>query len=398
MSYPKHSDHSLFVASVRKMMEVSLAPHLKDWERAGFFPNDVFTLLGESGYLGILIPEAYGGMDGGYALAAAWCETLGELCDHGMVTAVNMHSLVVSSALARYGTEEAKTRWLPEAMQGKAIGAYAFTEPGAGSDLANIRTKAVKVEGGWRLDGAKTFITNGARAHFILVLARTDPTAGYKGFTTFLVDTTTPGFTVNRKLDKLGWRSSDTAELHFESLFVPDSCVLGTVGQGWEQAARNLNWERLMLTLTTLGGARACLRDAVRYAKQRSAFGKAIAQHPGVKHQLCEMQRKLWAGEALTYRALRLFLAGKECRTHVSQAKRQLCDDAVWIADRAVQIHGGYGYTTEFTAERWLRDLRLMPIGGGTSEIMGNIVIKDLKSGQGHEAGHGVCTSQLFTV
>jgi acyl-CoA dehydrogenase len=378
MTHPVYPEHALFIDTLHRMMASDLEPHLKRWEQQGYFPDEVFTQLGAQGYLGILVDEAFGGIGGDYSLAAAWCETLGELRDHGLVTAVNMHSLVISSAVNRYGSPSQKETWLPRAVTGNAIGAYAFTEPGAGSDLASLRTKAVRVANGWQIDGSKTFITNGARADFILVLARTDPTAGYNGFTTFLVDTSLPGFSVTRTLDKLGWRSSDTAELSFENLVVPEDAVLGTVGHGWMQAANNLNWERLMLTLTTLGGVRACLHDTTIYARNRTTFGRPIAEHRGVQEMLAEMRRRLILGEALTYHALNRFLRGEPCRAEVSQAKRQLCDDAVWIADRAIQIHGGYGYTTEFSPERWWRDLRLMPIGGGTSEVMGLIVRKEL--------------------
>ena len=381
MTNPFYPEHALFIESVRRMMASDLAPHLKEWEDAGYFPDSVFTQLGAQGYLGMVIDEEYGGIGADLRLAAAWCETFGELCDLGLVTAVNMHALVISAAINRYGTTSQKEQWLPRAVTGEALGAYAFTEPGAGSDLASLRTKAVKVEGGWQIDGSKTFITNGARADFILVLARTDPTAGYKGFTTFIVDTTLPGFSVTRTLDKLGWRSSDTAELNFDGLIVPDDAVLGTVGQGWFQASNNLNWERLMLTLTTLGGMRACLRDTTRYAHQRSTFGRPIATHRGVDELLIEMNRRLILGEALTHHALTLFLTATPCRAEVSQAKRKVCDDAVWLADRALQIHGGYGYTTEFSPEKWWRELRLMPIGGGTSEVMGLIVRKELGLG-----------------
>jgi acyl-CoA dehydrogenase len=228
------------------------------------------------------------------------------------------------------------------------------------------------------LNGSKTFITNGARANFILVLTKSDPSAGYAGFTTFVVDTTAKGFSVSKTLDKLGWRASDTAELTFEDVEVDDSCILGKVGEGWSQAAANLNWERLMLTLTSLAGARVCLEEAKRYGEVREAFKKRVSDLPIIKNYLLEMERKILLGEALTHRALAQHAQGKECRALVAMAKRLMCDDAVWVADRAIQIHGGYGYTTEFTPERWWRDLRLMPIGGGTSEIMAGIVVKEL--------------------
>ena len=378
MVSPIYKEHEVFFENVRRLVSQELAPKAKEWEKLGHFPDDVFKILGDAGYLGILISEEYGGIGGDTLLAAAWCEAFGELCAMGLVTGVNMHSLVISHAIEKFGTKEAKDKWLPRAVAGTAIGAYAFTEPGAGSDLANIRTKAVRDGSKWIINGAKTFITNGARADFILVLTRTDFEAGHKGFTTFLLDTKSPGFKVNRKLDKLGWHSSDTAELSFENVEATDACILGKIGDGWIQASGNLNWERLMLTLTALAGVRTCLKETIRYSRERKAFNSPIGKIPGVQGLLHKMQRQFLLDEALTHKALAEFISGRDCRAIVSSAKRQVCESALWIADRAIQIHGGYGYTTEFSSEQWWRDLRLMTIGGGTSEIMGNIVGKEL--------------------
>ena len=379
MYSPYYQDHEIFISNVRKLVEQELGPRVNAWEEAGRFPDEVFRTIGRQGYLGILLPEKYGGIDGDYNLAGAWCETFGELCAVGLTIGVNMHSLVISHALAKYGSPATKDKWLPTCVTGETIGAYAFTEPGAGSDLANIQSKAVKKGDRWIINGSKTFITNGARAQYVLVLTRTDAAAGYRGYTTFLVDTKSKGFKVQRTIDKLGWRSSDTAELTFEDVEVDESCVMGKVGDGWIQASNNLNWERLMLTLTSLGGARACFRQTLRYAKDRKAFGQPIGKFGVIESDLNEMYRRIVLGEALCHDALDLLTAGKDCRVQVSAAKRMICGDAVWIADRAIQIHGGYGYTTAFSPERWWRDLRLMPIGGGTSEIMGNVVAKGLK-------------------
>ncbi len=376
--HPYYAEYEALIDSVTKLVALELSPKVTAWEKAGRFPNEVFTLLGKNGYLGLLIDEEYGGVGGDYKMAGAWCEAFGELASVGLTVGVNMHSVVISHALEKYGTTEAKKKWLPKAVLGEALGAYAFTEPGAGSDLARARTTAVKKGEKWLINGSKTFITNGARAHFVLVLTKTDTSAGYKGFTTFVVDTTTPGFKVARTLDKVGWHSSDTAELVFENVEVDDSCILGKVGDGWIQAATNLNWERLMLTLTSLAGARMCHEASQRYCDQREAFGKKIGEFDTLKAYLAEMNRKIVMGEALAHHALTELNAGRDCKLLVSAAKRLVCDDAVWIADRAIQIHGGYGYTTEFSPERWWRDLRLMPIGGGTSEIMSGIVVKEL--------------------
>ena len=375
---PYYSEHENFIDAVTKLTQQEIAPKLTAWEKAGDFPNDAFKLLGSQGYLGLLISEEYGGSGGDYKLAGAWCEAFGELPSVGFTVAVNMHSLVISHALERFGSKEAKAAWLPRAVTGDAIGAYAFTEPGAGSDLAKIRTVATKRGDRWLINGSKTFITNGARADFILVLTKTDPAAGYGGFTTFVVDTKSKGFRVSKKLEKLGWHASDTAELLFEDVEVDSSCILGKLGEGWGQAASNLNWERLMLTLTSLAGARMCLSSSLTYASQREAFGRKIESFPVLARYLAEMRRKILLGESLAHRALDELCAGGDCRVLVAMAKRMVCDDAVWIADKAIQIHGGYGYTTEFLPERWWRDLRLMPIGGGTSEIMSNIVTKEL--------------------
>lgn len=375
---PYYAEHEAFIDAVLKFTRQEIAPKISDWEKAEHFPNDVFTALGQQGFLGLLISEKYGGVGGDYKLAGAWCEAFGELPSVGLTVAVNMHSLVISHALEIYGTEEAKSKWLPRAVVGDAIGAYAFTEPGAGSDLAHIRTTATRKGNSWLINGSKTFITNGARADYILVLTKTDPQAGYGGFTTFVVDAKSEGFKVSRKLHKVGWHASDTAELFFTDVEVDDSCVLGKVGEGWAQAAANLNWERLMLTLTSLAGARMCLEDAKRYAHERKAFDRSVADFPAVGGYLASMERKILLGRALAHRALDLIVNHRECRALVAAAKRMVCDDAVWIADRAIQIHGGYGYTTEYPPERWWRDLRLMPIGGGTSEIMAGIIAKEL--------------------
>jgi len=375
---PYYAEHEAFIDSVRKLSQQEIAPKITEWEKKGHFPNDVFSLLGDAGYLGLLISEEYGGIGGDYKLAGAWCETFGELPSVGLTVAVNMHSLVISHGLERFGSTEAKKTWLPRAVKGEAIGAYAFTEPGAGSDLARIRTIATKKGSRWTINGSKTFITNGARADFILVLTKTDPNAGYGGFTTFVVDAKAKGFRVSKTLDKLGWHASDTAELVFEDVEVDESAILGRIGEGWTQAASNLNWERLMLTLTSLAGARKCYEASILYADQREAFGKKIEEFPVITRYLSEMRRKIYLGESLAHHALDLLYSGRDCKTYVAMCKRFMCDEAVWIADKAIQIHGGYGYTTEFLPERWWRDLRLMPIGGGTSEIMSNIVVKEL--------------------
>lgn len=371
-------EHQIFKESVKKFSEKELLPYLKTWEKQKHFPNEVFTKLGAQGFLGILINEEWDGVGGDYILAGAWCEEIGRVPDVGMTTAINMHSVVVLPALQRFGSDAAKGKWLKKGVSGEAIGAYAFTEPGAGSDLTRVKTKAVKKGDSYILNGSKIFITNGARADFVLVLAKTDEAAGYHGFTTFVVDTKLPGFNVAGTLDKIGWHSSDTAELTFTDLELPESAVLGQPNKGWVQAMQSLEWERLMLTLQALGGATKCLEDTIRYVNERVVFDRSVGSFDHTQELIATLWAKLDSARALSYRCLGLLQAGKRCRKEISLAKLYVCELAIEVADRCLQLHGGYGYTTEFLPEKWLRDLRLNTIGGGTSEIMKRIALKEL--------------------
>jgi acyl-CoA dehydrogenase len=372
------NEHLIFKKSIRKFCEKEILPFVDEWEDVGFFPSELFVKLAREGFLGILLDEKWGGVDKDLSYAAAWCEEIGRVPANGLAIAINMHSLVISPALQRFGSNEAKEKWLSAAAEGKAIGAYAFTEPGAGSDLSNIQTKAVKDGDYYIINGSKTFITNGARADFVLALTKTDNTAGYNGFTTFVLDTSAPGFTVTKTLSKLGWRCSDTAEMVFEDLKVHKSMILGELGQGWNQAMRSLEWERLMLTLTAIAGANSCIEDTITYTKQRKVFGKYVSSLAHTQEVLARLTSRLEAGRALCHRSLGELLKGKDVRVLVSLAKLSICEFAIYAADRCLQLHGGYGYTTEFRPERWLRDLRLNTIGGGTSEIMAKVAIKEL--------------------
>ena len=371
-----HAEHQVFTDSLEKYLEKEIIPNVDAWEEAHFFPNEIFQKLGKEGYLGLLLPVEYGGIAEDYSFAAAWCETFGKVPVIGFTIGVNMHSLVIAPAIAKHGSISQQQKWLKKATAGDVIGAYAFTEPDAGSDLLSIRTTAKKFGNKYIINGAKTFITNGARADFVLVLTKTDLDQGTQGFTTFIVDTKSPGFKVARKLDKLGWHCSDTAELVFENVEVGEDCILGSEGQGWNLAMQSLNWERLMLSFTTLGAVKQCFHEAVAYTQERKAFGKKISEFDAVQSILSEMYRRIKISEGLVYFAFDKFLAGTDCRVEVALAKRYSADHSTWVADRAIQLHGGYGYTTEFRPERWWRDLRLMAIGGGTSEIMANIAAK----------------------
>ncbi len=374
----RYKEHQNFIDSLRKFLAQKVTPHVNEWEEKGDFPSEIFKTLGEAGYLGLLINEDSGGVGGDYELAAAWCETFGEVPSVGFTVGVNMHSLVVGHALDRFGSKRLKDIWLTPAITGEKIGAYAFTEPGAGSDLASLRTTAKRDGDSWVINGAKTFITNGCRASFVLLLCRTDPTKGYNGFTTFVVDTKLPGFSVSKRLKKLGWLASDTAELTLENVRVSNDDILGEEGQGWIQSSESLSWERLMLTLTSIGGAKECLKSTIQYCKDRVAFGKRLIDIDLIQEILIDMKRVILDGEILCDKAIALLQKGEDNRGICAAVKRLVCDELVELADKAIQLHGGYGYTTEFPPERWWRDLRLMPIGGGTREVLGNLVGKEI--------------------
>jgi acyl-CoA dehydrogenase len=372
------SEHTLFKQSVRSFCEKEIIPHVTSWEEKKFFPSEIFPVLAREGYLGMLLDEKWGGVGLDYVYAAAWCEEFGRVPALGFTTGVNMHSLVIAPTLQRFGSEEEKEKWLSKASEGKAIGAYAFTEPGAGSDLSGIRTRAKKDGKEYILDGSKIFITNGARADFVLVLAKTDPDAGYKGYTTFVVDTSLPGFRVSRNLDKLGWHSSDTSELVFDGVRLPESAVLGVRGEGWKQAMGSLEWERVMLSLLSIAGASKCLESTIQYVNERTVFGKKVGAYPGNRELLLRFQCSLEVSRSLAYYCVQSLQEGRKCRLEVSALKKYICEFAFQIAHHCLQLHGGYGYTTEFLPERWLRDLRLNTIGGGTTQIMERVMIKEL--------------------
>lgn len=372
------SEHTLFQSSVKSFCEKEIIPYLSAWEEKKSFPSDIFKSFAREGFLGILVSEEWGGLGLDYLYAAAWCEQFGRVPSLGFTTAVNMHSLVITPTLVRFGSQSEKEKWAAKAVSGEVIGAYAFTEPNAGSDLSGIRTKAVRDGSDFIISGSKIFITNGDRADFVLVLARTNPDAGYNGFTTFVVDTGLPGFSVPRTLDKLGWHCSDTAELVLDGVRVPESSILGKEGEGWKQAMGSLEWERLMLSLLSISGASQCLEDTYVYVNDRKVFGSTVGAIPRNMDELCTLQAKLEHARSLAYTSVRLLQSGKPCRREVSALKKYACELAIEIADACLQLHGGYGYTTEFLPERWLRDLRLNTIGGGTSEIMERVLVREM--------------------
>jgi alkylation response protein AidB-like acyl-CoA dehydrogenase len=374
MISPFSEDHELFRQQCRRFVEKELAPHAAEWEEKKDFPNKVFRRVGEMGCHGILIPEEYGGSGGGYLMASVWSEEMTRIGSGGVSAGLGMHGLIVLPAISRFGTEEQKERFLIPGVQGEKIGALGLTEPVAGTDLASIRSAARREGDHYILNGSKTFITNGTRADFVLVLCKTDPGAGYKGFSTLIVEKGMPGFSQGKPLEKLGWHAGDTAELTFENVVIPMVNRLGEEGMGFYNAMANLEWERLMMALGTVYGAQLAFEKTKSYILQREAFGRPIAKFQVNRHKMVDMAVRIEASRQLNYYALRKLVNGEECAREVSMAKIFSAEIGEFVATNCLQLHGGYGYMREYEVERFFRDVRINSIGGGTSEILKEIV------------------------
>lgn len=379
MTWPFREEHEELRASAARFVDAELRPHLEEWDDAGYFPDDVFLRLGELGYLGLLLPEQYGGSGPDLLAQAVLVEELGAAGCGGLAAGVGAHTNIATPPVLRFGTEAQKQRYLPDAAAGRRVGALAVTEPDAGSDVAGIRTSAQKTDGGFVLRGTKLFITNGVRAGFVVVVARTGPgERRHHGLSLFLVDSGTPGFSASRSIKKLGWRASDTAELAFDDCFVTEDALLGEEGRGFYHVMANFQLERLAIALTAVGEARFALSEAARYANQRQAFGTTVGSFQAIRHLVADCATELEAARSLTYRALALMADGVDAITEVTMAKLFATEVGHRIADRCLQVHGGYGYTREFPIERVFRDSRLGPIGGGTSQIMRDIIGQEI--------------------
>ncbi|MGW4648366.1 acyl-CoA dehydrogenase family protein [Kitasatospora sp. NPDC004289] len=344
-----------------------IVPHAADWDRAESVDRAVIGKLGKVGFLGLTIPEEYGGSGGDHL---AYCLVLEELGrgDSSVRGIVSVSLGLVAKSVSGFGTEEQKRHWLPRLCSGEALACFALTEPGTGSDAANLSTKAVRDGGHWLISGAKTFITNGTWADVALVFARTGE-AGHRGITAFLVPTDTPGFERREIHGKLGLRGQATAELTFDSVRVPDSARLGPEGKGFTVAMVALAKGRMSVAAGCVGIARACLDAAVRYATEREQFGKPIASYQLVQEMLADISVELEAARLLTWRVADLIDRGLPFATESSTAKLFASEAAVKAANNALQVFGGYGFIDEYPVGKYLRDARVMTLYEGTSQI-----------------------------
>jgi acyl-CoA dehydrogenase len=373
---PFTEEHEEFRAAVRRFVETELRPHAREWEDAHWFPNEVFARLAELGYLGLKFEEEYGGQGGGYVADAVFTEELSRCGSGGLAAGIGAHTSIALPPIWKFGTEDQKQRYLVPGIRGEKIAALGITEPDAGSDVAGLKTRAEPVDGGFVVNGSKMFITNGVRADFVVTAVKTTPEGGHHGISFLVID---KGEGVDAQpIEKMGWHASDTALIAFDDVFVPEENLLGELNQGFYLIMANFQWERLLMALGSVGGMQATFERTLQYAKERQAFGRPIGSHQAIRHKLAEIALTIEAGRDLTYHALRRFLDGEDAVKEVTMAKLATQRAAFDVADTCLQIHGGAGYMVEYDVERAARDARLGPIGGGTDEIMKEILGKSL--------------------
>jgi butyryl-CoA dehydrogenase len=363
--------------TAREFARGRLAPHSRDWEAAGAFPRKVLAEMGQLGFLGMTVPEALGGAGLDYV---SYALALMEIAsgDGALSTLMSVNNAPVCAILVAHGTPGQQQRWLQPLAAGEMIGAFALTEPQAGSDAANLRTTARRVEGGYLLNGTKQFITSGAVAGVAITFAVTDAAAGKRGMSAFLVPTDAQGFRVGRLESKLGQRASDTAQLVYEDVFVGDDLRIGDEGEGYRIALANLETGRIGIGAQSVGMAAAALEQALDYARERTAFGKPLTQHQAVSFRLADMATDVEAARQLVLHAAALKDAGQPCLKEACMAKLFASERAERVASAAVQVLGGYGYVDDYLVEKIYRDVRVCQIYEGTSDIQRLLIGREL--------------------
>jgi alkylation response protein AidB-like acyl-CoA dehydrogenase len=370
-------EHEQFREVAREFLAREVAPHAQAWEAAGIVDREVYRAAGKHGVIGFNVPDEFGG--GGVSDFRFNAVVAEELAVAGPGTpAFTLHNDIVAPYLVSLATPEQQQRWLPGFASGDLIGAIAMSEPGAGSDLAGVRTHAERDGSDWVLSGSKTFISSGINADLVIVVTRTDPTAGHRGFSLLVVERDMPGFTRGRNLEKIGQKSQDTAELFFDQVRVPAANVLGQQGRGFYHLMHNLPAERLSIAVSAVAGARAILTETVAYAKNRTAFGQPIGAFQHNRFVLAELDTELDIARVYVDRCLEAVVAGELTAVEAAKAKWWTTELQKRVVDACVQLHGGYGYMLEYPVARAYLDARVQTIYGGTTEIMKEIIGRDL--------------------
>jgi hypothetical protein len=361
----------------RDFAQNELAPHAAQWERDKWIPDAVVTQMGELGLLGMTVGDQWGGSFSDYVAYALAIEEIAA-GDASTSTLMSVHNSVGCGPVDAWGTQTQKERWLRDLATGKKIGCFCLTEPQAGSEANNLKTKAELKDGKWVINGSKQFITNGKRAKLAIVFAVTDPNLGKKGISCFVVPTDTPGFNVGPMEKKLGIRASDTCPISLVDCAVPEDHMLGPRGKGLAIALSNLEGGRIGIAAQALGIARAALEAALAYAKERNQFGKKIVEHQSIANLLADMHTRINAARLMILHAAKMRDAGLPCLSEASQAKLYASELAEWVCSKAIQIHGGYGYLEDYPVERFYRDARITQIYEGTSEVQRMVIAREL--------------------
>lgn len=368
----------LFYDMICRFLEQEADPHYDNWEAAHQVPRDFWLKLGEAGMLAIDLSEDYGGTGADFGITQLVIEEISRRGFGGLASGYNIHSNIVIPYIEHLATEAQKHQWLPRMASGEVMGAIAMTEPGAGSDLAAMKTRAQKVEGGWQLDGSKIFITNGMMADLVIVCAKTDPSAGAKGVSLFLVDTHLPGFSRGKAIKKIGQHASDTAELFFDAMILPDDALLGQEGSGFAYLMQELPRERLGVGSQALGAMEGALALTLDYVKERKAFGQRIADFQNTRFKLAEVRAQIDMARAYFDLCVSKYRQGQMTPTDAAILKLQLSEMQCKTIDECLQLFGGYGYTLEYPISRFYVDARIQTIYAGTSEIMKEVIARSL--------------------
>src|SRR6476661_2565729 len=377
MNFELSEEQQQIKYSIREFAESEIKPHVMEWDESQHFPDELRPKLAELGLMGIIFPEQYGGSGMGYVEYATIIEELGRV-DGSVGLSVAAHNSLCSNHIYQFGSEEQKQKYLVPLAQGESFGAWGLTESQAGSDASGTRTTAIRSNGGWKVNGSKNFITHAISCETLVAVAVTDKSKGNKGITAFIFDKSMEGFRSDKKENKLGMRASETASVVFEDCYVPDENRLGNEGGGFLQAMQILDGGRISIAALSVGIAQGAYEAALKYSKERQQFGTPISEFQAIQFKLADMAMQIEAARLLTYQAAALKDAGKKTTRESAMAKLFASEVAVKVSEESVQIHGGYGYTKDYPAEKFWRDSKLCTIGEGTSEIQRMVIAKQL--------------------
>ena len=377
MDFSTTESQLMIAQSIREFATINIEPHIMEWDEGQTFPVPLFKKLGEMGFMGVLVPEVYGGSGLGYHEYVTIIEEISKV-DPSIGLSVAAHNSLCTNHILTFGNEEQKQKWLPKLASGQVIGAWGLTEHNTGSDAGAMNTTAKRDGDFWVVNGAKNFITHAISGEIAVVIVRTGEKGDSKGMTAFVFEKGMDGFSSGKKENKLGMRASETAELVFDNCRVPDANRLGEIGEGFIQAMKILDGGRISIGALSLGIAKGAYEAAVKYSKEREQFGKPISSFQGISFKLADMATEIEASELLIHKAAYLKQHHKPVTTIGAMAKMYASETCVKVANEAVQIHGGYGYTKDFPVEKFYRDSKLCTIGEGTTEIQKVVISRNL--------------------